>query len=273
MKPQFNNQLLGSFALWMDNTITTEGEGFINRALSFSKESVSPKQGLNSWVSVGKQMVYDSCAVGATIPSGIYNSSGQFLDRQSGIMIDWNEGRIYSPQDWGQTLTGSFAKKDFNIYISTAEQTNMFLDRLEEKYNIASGTPFGAFAAPCVFLTNAFNENEPFAFGGQDNSIRTIRAFVIANNSFNQEALLSLFVDKAKVMLPLINYPDFPINEYGDLKSGYYSYCELKNRYGCGDIYVDAVYSFKMGQNSNKNLDFFIAGLEFDLNIVRYPRQ
>lgn len=275
MKSQFNVQFLSSFALWFDNKVADAGQGYVNRGSQFYLQNELSRTGY-IYAAPYKQMVYDSCVSGATIISGVYTTSGQFLTRNSGININFQEGRIFTPYKWGPTLSGNFAQKEYNLYISTEEDAEFFLEQL---YNVNSdltysptGTPFLKFAAPCVILTNSANYNKPFAFGGQDESKKTIRAFIISNNNWNQEAITSLLVDSARSYFPLVSYEDVPINIYGDLKTGYYSYCDLKSRYGCKDVYIENVYSLKLNEKTNKNKTFTIALLEIDCSTIRYPR-
>lgn len=276
MKPQFNNRLISSFALWMDNLICNNGQGYINVTGTMMRET-NPSVTGKSWAAPFKGWVYDSSVNGAYVISGVYNQSGQFLTRASGVSFDFNRGRVYSPYDWGTTLSGVYSRKEYNVYVSTEEETDFVLEKIKnENANLTyvqTGVSFDRFAAPFILLTNAINNNVPFAFGGLEESEKTLRAFVISDNNFNQEALNSLLVDANKSYLPLVAYSDVPINSRGDLKTGYYSYAALKSQYGCGDVLVKDVFSYKTNEKENQNKNFTISIMEFDVSKLRFPRQ
>ena len=276
MKSQFNNQLLSSFNLWFNNRLLNNGQGYTNHiGVTGYFQPESSRTGY-CWAFPYKALVFDSSASGALIMSGVYNQAGQFLTRESGITIDFIHGRVFSPINLGPVISGSFSTNEYNVYVSTEEETELYLDRLfNQNPNIqlpATGVTYGRFAAPCAILTNAYNRNEAYAFGGQDISKKTIRAFVVSDNNYAQEAISSLMIDSARSYFPLISSANTPINGQGDIKGGIYNYVNLAASQ-TPNVFIEDVVSLKMGENSNKNKNFTIVILEFDLSTIRYPRQ
>lgn len=276
MKQQFNNELLSSFYLWFNNRLLNNGQGYKTYLGQTGFFQPEPSRTGYCWAFPYKSMVYDSSTSGALVMSGVYNQAGNFLTRQSGITIDYIHGRVFAPTNLGPVVSGSFSKNEYNVYVSTEEETEFYLDGLyNENPNIvlpATGVTYGRFAAPCVILTDSYNVNEPFAFGGQDSSKKTIRAFVISDNNYAQEAVMSLMIDSARSYFPIISSTLSPINGFGDIKGGSYNYVNMVAN-STPTVMIDGVYSIKMGEKSNKNKNFAITILEFDTVTVRYPRR
>lgn len=272
--PQFDTKLVESVVYWLDNKIVVEGQGFTNQSTLLYPQRDRARS-LYSFASPYKGWVYDSCATGATIPSGFYNSSGQFLTRASGLSFDFDNGRVLSSGDWG-TLSGNYANKDYNVYYSNEEQTDFFLEQLykgnKDLSYTQTGVPHYIFAAPCVIVTNAAGQNQTYALGGLENSTRTIRLYAISNSNYNQEALGSIIMNSAHSYLPLMDYSDTPLNFYGDVKTGYYNYCDIKARLGCKDVFIKNAYSYKVADNVNSSTYYTISIYDLDLECIRFPR-
>lgn len=269
MKANFNTTRINSFMLWLNNKLDKDGEAYTNVSSQFFKQNDPARSQFNVYASPYKGFVYDSCA--ANPISGVYTSSGQFLTRDSGIMIDFNNGRILSTADWGETLSGSYQRKEYNIYFTSDEESEIFLENQTDSNKNIKFTETGvqpyAFAAPCIFVTCATNEREPYAFGGTDNNKAEMRLFVISNNNFSQEALNGLLVDSSREMIPILGDSYSPFNFYGDLKSGYYNYCEIKN--GCETgAYIKKVYSYKIGNTKDTNT-LLLSAYDFELETIR----
>lgn len=278
MKPQFDHNLISAFGLWLDHRITSNGQGYVN----YSGFQLFPQTDTSSpfpyiYASPHKQWVYDSSVTGnPLVISGVYNSNGTYFNRASGISIDFINGRVLSNINLGQNISGFYSRKEYNVYNSTPKIVNFYLESLFGLNENVALTETGVlpynFAAPCVIFTNSHDVNEPFAFGGQDRSVRKINAIIISDNNYAQEAVSSLLTDAARLYIPYAKYGDVPINSYGDLKTGYYSYNDIISKYGFGDIYIDEINSIKLPEKFNKNDNFMLQILEFDVSVVRFPR-
>ncbi len=272
MKAQFSNQLLTSFALWLDNRLTDDGEGFVNESVILYRQIDTSKTGYY-WASPFKSWIYDSAITGANIPTGFYNAAGAFITKTSGIGFDFINGRAFSLSDFGDTLSGVIARKEYNVYLSNEEEVDLFLQQVYQQdkninYDSTGIAPY-KFAAPCVILTNTSKENIPYAFGGLDQSIQTLRAFVINDNNYSAEAVDSLLVDSARKHFALISDEDIPLNINNDLKTGYYNFDSLNIS---PDVFISKVTSVKLNEKSNNNSDFTITINDFQVEVLRYPR-
>lgn len=273
MKPQFNHDLLTSFYLWLDNRITKKGEAYINVTGSLFLQSTPSVNG-NTYVSPYRGWIYDSCVSGANIPSGFYNSSGQFLTRQSGLVIDFNNGRVITSAKWGPTLSGVYARKEVNIYQSNDNEAKYVLESIfGENPNLSytlTGMPGNVYSAPLIIITNADDKNIPFALGGLENSTNIVRAYCISNSNYLQEGINSLCRDASDSYIPLASYADMPISSSGDLKGVNWSYCTgIYDKYGCNGIWIEKVRAQKINDRTNGNATFFLSVMEFDLSTIR----
>lgn len=278
MKEQFNHKLLTSFYLWFDNKIVDKGGGFVNKNNVSLKKQTNPSSPMTySWASPHYQWVWDSGVSGVNYISSVTTTGGQVLTRASGVKFDYVNGRVLSNTNWGDTLTGSYAKKEFNIYMADEDEVDIYLENVFGQNNDValeqSAPQPNKFVAPCVLLTLTNNYNVPFSFGGEETSKRTIRAFVISDDNFNKEAICSLSEDAAREVLPLVPNSAMPITEYGDVKASGYSYKALTETYPNKDVFISSVESIKVGEKTNKNTNFSLSLLEFDLEINRFPRE
>ena len=276
MKYQFNHDLVTSMALWFDNRVLNNGQGYINIPVATGYFQPEPSRTGYCWAFPYRNLVFDSSVSGATVMSGIYNSAGQFLTRASGVTFDYLHGRVFSPANLGPIISGTFSRNEYNVYVATPEELDFYLEKTyNEDPNILyapTGVSYTKFMAPCVILTDAHGENKPFAFGGQDLSNRTVRAFIISNNPYNQEAIVSLMTDSARSYIPLITSTNTPLTSWGDIKGGSYNYVNLMNSLG-PRIFIEDAYFLKMNPKANKNKTFLISIVEFDTSTVRYPRR
>ena len=55
-----------------------------------------------------------------------------------------------------------------------------------------------------IFLKNIGSKNEPFAFGGIDDTRFSVRAVILSDNAFNLDAVCSILKDCARDIVPII---------------------------------------------------------------------
>jgi hypothetical protein len=90
-----------------------------------------------------------------------------------------------------------------------------------------------------------------------------------------REGVLSIFADSKQSVFPTIPFAAHPITEYGDLKSGSYSYEALKNQYKSSQLFfVNDVDTSKLSDKSAKSLtnDLYVGFVDFEIHQQRYPR-
>ena len=72
MKPQFQHQIVTSFALWLDNAICCRGEAFQNiESTLYHQEDPRLDPNYLAFASPHKQWIYDSSIEGAQVIDGI----------------------------------------------------------------------------------------------------------------------------------------------------------------------------------------------------------
>ena len=275
MKPQFQHDVVTSVQMWLDNKLLNDGQAYVNLTGKLTLQSDSSVQG-NVYASAHKQWVFDSCAAGAIIPSGFYNASGQFLTRASGLVFDFINGKVITPQNWGPSISGAYARKEVNVYYSSDKELNYVMEQVYRENRdlsyVFTGLGGTQLAAPLIMLTNAKGHNDPWALGGQDVTKQTLRAFMITNSNYLQEGVQSLLQDMAHTYIPLAPYTSAPITSSGDLKTIPWSYCTgIQGVYGCGSgLYIENVYPYKISEAKNKNVTFFLGAVEIDIEKPRF---
>lgn len=289
MIPQFQHKLASSFVLWFDNYLLTKGQAYTNttgRFYYYQDERLPTEYKV--FGSPYKQWVSDYSISGATIPSGVF-VNGSFVGRATGAsnstsprILDFENGRaLISGVATGATVTGSFAVKDFNVYYTNENEEDLLVEnkfipqsQIGTNLNPTYSQPYDQ-VVPAIYICNAAFENKPFAFGGMDQTMTNLNAVVIAENPYQLDGVLSIFADSKNECIVDIPFDNYPLTEYGDLKSGYYNYQNLKNQYINNNKYfVDRVKTSKMSDKPRKSLvnDLYVGFIDFDVSIMRYPR-
>jgi hypothetical protein len=301
MKPQFQHQATTSVALWLDHHLTYKAEAWSNKtgAFYYNEDTRLPYypddlvDGLITYSSEFKQWVYDSDVAGATIPSGIYIDTGagySFVARgESGLRLDFENGRVLLsgasfPTNYASlNITGSFAVKDVNIYLTDDTEENLVL---QNKYNVNSrtvpdygkgtGIPPYEQVAPAAFITMDNAQNVPFAFGGEDLTNLNYRVVFFSENLYQLDGALSVSVDTFNMGVTNIGYDDFPLDEYGDLKTGSFSYTETVKNCTLNPklMFVEDAKASKVSDRLTRatNPDLFLGFVDLEISQARFPR-
>jgi hypothetical protein len=301
MKPQFHHEANTSFALWLDNYLTCGAEAFSNREgqLYYKPDDRMPQypedqNGFISYNSEYKQWVYNSDAQGAIIPSGVFIDTGDgnynFCERgQSGLSFDFENGRIllsgaYFQENFDKlNIKCDFSVKDINIYLADDTEENLVI---QNKYNVNSRTtpeygkgeglaPYQQ-VAPAAFISMESSYNTPYAFGGEDLTHLNYRVIFFAEDLYQLDGAISTTADSFNRGVCNLGYESYPFNEYGDLKTGHYSYSEsVKNFKKPGPImYIEDVRASKISDRLTKtiNPDLYLGFVDFELTQARFPR-
>ena len=120
MKPHWENLLMSSVSLYIDNLICKEGEAFIN----YTGEFYLTKKRYNQYYAYSlpfKQIVSDVSIPNANVLQGILINNQFKSVGESGLEgILHHKGTLLFSQDQGNSqITGNFAVKEFNVYITT----------------------------------------------------------------------------------------------------------------------------------------------------------
>lgn len=288
MKPQFENRLMSSFLLWLDNKILTTGQGFVNNGSLFYNVT-SLYNGYYTYANPYGQFVSDFSVPNANVITGVYLNNTFVSKGQSGLVdINYDKGEVYFSNPITVNISGNYAVKDFNIRLTNEpEEILIFETKYSLKPKIAktlSGVPPDIIQYPVIFIKNDGGNNEPFAFGGLDDTITTITTVIIADSLFNLEAVLGIMKDSAREYIPLINQEEMPFNVLGGYGlSGNYNYTGLiNNKIPNGQSsFINDVSVFKFTQRSatqqltlqNLNPNAYFAIANFEIHTQRYPRK
>ena len=87
---------------------------------------------------------------------------------------------------------------------------------------------------------------------------------------------MGVCADSFNMGVTRINYNDFPLDEYGDLKTGGFSYSEtVENSAEVPKLmFIDDVKSSKISDRLSKttNPDLYLGFVDFEVNQARFPR-
>ena len=294
MKPRFDNQIMSSVLLWFDNKLLTKGEAFQNTTGQFYSV-LDDYYGYNAYASSYSQIVSDASIAGAILPTGgadvlpptpgLY-VGGTFypVDNDKLVAIDYNNGRSYWDTSYTPDITGSFAIKDFNVFLTNqTEDEILFQSQYTNRNQITGLVPTGlepdTKTYPVVYLKNDGSYNEPFAFGGQDNTIMNIRAIVVADSQFEVDAIGSIFRDEKMTNIALFEETDMPFNSFGgyrdDVQYNYTGIASTKNdsqKLFLEDVNVSRFDKALENEVRKFNPNVYSTIVDFEINKIRFPR-
>ena len=281
MKPQYQHELMTSFMLWFDNHLLNKGEAYSNKTgqLYYFNDSRLPT-GYKAYASSYKQWVTDSSITGSVnpiIPTG-FNGSG----RSDDIIFDFENGRIIETGNsfgTSEVITGTFAIKDFNIYLTNNTEEDLILEnkfQLNSRYTQSpSGVEPYDQVTPAVFLSSEIMRNEPFAFGGEDLTRNNVKAVVLAENNYQLDGVLSIFADTARKTIAKIPFTGHPSTEYGDIKNGLYNYSTVSSSYGNQNLYyIEDVTVSKFSERAQQQVpgEIKVGFMDFEVYTSRFHR-
>ncbi len=278
MNNQFVNNALFSVYLWAEHEVLNNAQAYINNT---SKLYYTPDPRYTDKVcysSPFKQWVYDSGVNGANIPTAISGSNILLSGGQSGLMFDYDNGRVILDSSVGQNLniSGSYSIKEFNFYQPNETEENIIIS---EKYYFnprysskpTSGIAPYAIATPAIFVALNSNKNEPFAFGGMMDTKVNVSLIVMAESAFQLNAVTSFFNEKLHKYITKLDLNLDPINEFGDLKTGY-NYQELIKPYNNpGNLFfIEDIQSSVISDEVKTNYKLFLGEIDLNLSYPRY---
>jgi hypothetical protein len=282
MKPQYKHELMTSFMLWFDHELLQEGEAYSNKTGTLYAKSDSRLP--NTYISAQsnyKQWVNDSSITGEVNP--IIPTDFQGSGRADNIVFDFDNGRIIETGGsftTGDALTGTFAVKDFNIYLTNETEEDLILEnkfQINSRYGDPSMSGIDPYdqVVPAIFLNSEYMRNEGFAFGGEDLTKNIIKAVVIADSEYQLDGALSIFADTARKTFSKIPFSGHPSTEYGDIKGGVYDYLSLSNSYSSqAPYFIEDVTVSKFSERAQSRLpgNLKVGFIDFDVSTNRFPR-
>ena len=288
MISQYDNLVVSSFFLWFDHTLLNKGKAFTNFT-SFFYDVNSLFNGYNTYGSPFRQFVADESigvSHGAQVLNVLQLNGLNIVRGQQGFeAVDYNKGEVFFSTvvpNPDTTLQGTYAVKDFNIYITNELEEKLLFETQFKIRNptdaTAAGLPPSTMTYPAIFLKSNGTRNEPLAFGGQDWTEFDMRAIVLSDDQYKLDAVASIFRDRVRTFVPIIPEANMPFNSLGDFASFLpYNYQTLTSTYSKTGIFIDKVYSSKIGgisysQKTNVNPDVFSMIIDFELSDARDPR-
>jgi hypothetical protein len=277
MNTSFNNVSLLSFYQWFDNYLLQNAQGYFNTSSRFYYQ---PDSGLPSnyvaYAAPFKSFVWDSGVSGAIIISSISGSLGNISRGQSGMMVDFVNGRLIFNSSVGKNavISGSYAVKDFNLYFANQSQEQIVFTNkyyLNSRFNrsITGIPPVNAMVTPCAFITHADSENLPAAFGGLYKTKMGFTVNVFAENISQLEGILSYAADARDKVFPMLDATLWPLNSFGDYKSGYNYQTFLQNPPGAGLYVIEAAKVSKVSDYVKVDESIFLGIIDCDVTKLR----
>ena len=283
MIEQFQHKLTSSFFLWFDNFLLKKGEAYSNKTGElFNYADPRLDSRYVAYGSPYKQWVTDSSISGAVIPTGVSVVGAGTSGRDNGVVFDFENGRaLFSGSDTGMTVTGEFAVKDFNVYLTNDTEDDLVV---ENKYTVNSRLPSGPLTyiepyddvVPAIFLSVSQAENSPFALGGMQETKVQAKAVVLAEDTYQLDGVMSIFMDSVDEVIAAIPMSGYPITEFGDLKGGSFNYTGLAEDYqGETKFCIEKVKTSKLTDRTRNVLanELYVGFVDFDIEQYRYRFQ
>jgi hypothetical protein len=276
MKTQFDNNLMPSFYLWLDNRICNHLEAVSTgqyRVFNYSSGGADTPSGRYSFYYDGGQICADSTKY--SYPSQVLkNGSGINI---TGLVIDHNQPRIIAPKSMGTgSMSGLFNIKEISLYNSDETEEEIILNKsfvIEggKKY-LESVDALGKrrYSIPCVFISYGKSENVEFALGGLSDTKSIIKATIFAENSFQLDAVMSNFRDASDACLDIIPSSGFPYGRYWNLKNSGYAYSQYSRGIKIDDCCVEEADVYKLKEKFPKiRKDMVIGFADFKISTIR----
>jgi hypothetical protein len=271
--------------LYLDNRILTKGEAFTNVNTQFYP-SDTIYNNYYTYSSPYNQIIADNSIPNATIMTGVYVNNTFIGTGQSGFhSIDYNNGRLYFTTELpaNTIISGSYAIKEYNVTLTSfPEETLLFETSYSNKPKTdqtATGASLNSIQYPIVFIRSNSMTNEPFTFGGTDNTRNYIRLIIMSDSQFSNDAINSIIIDSKNSYMPIFNTGQFPYNYLGHATN--YNYTGITansvSEGNCAFIEEVDVAQFNSQIFSQQfrevNLEVYSSIIDFQVVKPRNPRQ
>lgn len=278
MKVNYQNILTSSFLLFLDNQIQKKGEAYTNVSSLFYPITCL-YSGYCTYAAPYKQIVNDYSIAGANQFSGVYIDGTFTVPGQNDLVaISHYDGQlIFSTEQTNKTLSGNYAIKDFNIYLTDkTEESILFTTKIEPKSRKGidpRGLDINEITYPAVFLRMDGSTNEPFAFGGVDMTKSYFRTIIMADSMFNLDAVCGILRDTSHNFFKLVDNDSLKLNAMSAYTGSPYNYNSVAtgNAVYISDVDISKVKQVTSQEFVNLNPLVFSAVVDFELQDVRNP--
>ena len=286
MIPQFANQVMSSFLLFLDNQVGVKGQAYENVGTNFYL-TTSPLNNYATYSAPYKQIISDR-SIGGQLLTGIYLNGVAVPTGQSGLFaINYDEGQLYfsSPPSLGTQISGDYSIKDFNFYLTDrSEEEILFETKFSPRPKTSqtmSGLGNNQIIYPCIFLNATEIENIPYEYGGGELTEITVQLITLSDSKYKLDAVESILADIPRQEIAVFSAAEWPFDTYGGYKNGVvYNYTGLvaQKHPTTDSVYVEEVNVGKfnytlMQQFQSINPNVYPGISEIKLNKLRQPRQ
>jgi hypothetical protein len=237
----YSTTTLLSFSQWLDNYLLQRGQAYVNTTGRFYYQADSTLIGKVGYAAPFRSIVYDSGVSGALILETVNGSLGTLGRGQSGMTVDYPNGRVLFNSAVGASalISGAYSFRDINVYFANQSQERIVFTNkyyLNSRFN-RSPTSIPApnqFVTPAIFVSIVKEKNEPGAYGGLYNTRTSMAMNVLAETQSQLEGVMSLLTDADQISFPQLPASAYPLGSFGDCKSGY-NYETVMAQYGSSD--------------------------------------
>ena len=293
MNVQFDHEFQSSFFLFLDNHFLYRGAASgVREATEFFHygETMDVEQGLDTYYAPNKQLVSDGvpAADNQVYIKGGYQTEGWYGQTTKGselLVVDHYDGRvILNPTYYGEglSISGAFSRKDINVYITNENEEQLILendfilaDDKETYMQSVSGLNDLRYVIPAAFISLNSTQNDPYGFGGEDDTKQSIRLVCIGDSNYSLDGMLSLCRDLARESFPILSYQDFPYGEYWHIKKTGYSFTGIEKENEDNKFaYIEEAVTSKLFDRSNNKIprDLRVGFADIQISNIRYPR-
>ena len=129
-------------------------------------------------------------------------------------------GQVFFTGSQGSAkISGEYSVKDFNVSMTSKPEQDLLFEtkfKLRPKtHQTITGLDPTQDTFPAIYVKNMGGVNEPFAFGGMDNTVIKARAIIIADSAYKLDAVTSILKDTARDFFRIIEPSGLPFNALG----------------------------------------------------------
>lgn len=261
-------KVLSSLKEFVNYRLTKDTAAYSNQTVTLYNYSDKVLTGKYVYGSAYPSWGYNLGVSGPTYCSGVNNPG--FTNKGTGLYIDYRNGRVISNSAITGTITANVAVMDINSYVTTYSSSRLINETQfttpPTNYSVTGAAAPYSYHTSAIFFRLNGSDSEELSFGGQDWSIFNIKVTSLAKTNAHSMVVSHIIRDLNRRNFPLLDVT--PLNEYGDLKSGwsYTGYLATGQQAYITDTNFGFVDNDVFGQN-NPNIEVAIGNIE-----VRVPR-
>jgi len=278
MKAQWENKVMSSLMLYVDNTVCQKGLAWtnVNNATFYPVES--KYSGLWAYALPYKQVVGDQQIWGDgahPVTSVLVNGSVVSPGNSNCYGILYHKGQVLFSADQGSAvITQDLAVKEYNIFITTELEENLLYNtkyQTNPKINQSAteGLKDEEETYPAIFLKNMGGHNDPLCLGGADNVKTMVRAVVLSDSAYSLDAVCNILKNCSRKELPIAE--NLPFNSISAFTGVIYNYSSIST-YATNFATIWDVKVTKLNPSDLKGLDKRVFPAFVDFEVHGYGR-